>query len=84
MAHQIEKWANENGTNTKLAQAIFLPGAWGKIPVFMGKNHPTPRAAMAFSHAQNNPPFCTSKKFFKNVSVFMLTTPFILYCCLIR
>ena len=43
-------------TNTKMAQAIFLPGAWGKIPVFMGKNHPTPGAAMAFSHAENHPP----------------------------
>ena len=52
--------------NTKMAQAIFLLGAWGKIPVFMGKNHPTPGAAMVFSHVQNYPPFCTSKKFFKN------------------
>lgn len=56
---QIEKWCK---TNTKMAQAdgklayqiekmvqaIFLPGAWGKIPVFMGKNRPTPGAAMAF------------------------------------
>ena len=41
---------------SKMAQAIFLPGAWGKIPVFMGKNHPTPGAAMVFSHAQNHPP----------------------------
>ena len=53
-----------------MAQAIFLPGAWGKIPVFMGKNHPTPGAAMAFLHAQNYPPktglFQTWKKFFKN------------------
>ena len=31
-----------------MAQAIFLPGAWGKIPDFMGKNHPTPGATMAF------------------------------------
>ena len=51
MGHQYK-----NGTHTKMAQAIFLPGAWGKIPVFMGKNHPTPGAAMAFSHAQNHPP----------------------------
>lgn len=42
--------------NTKMRQAIFLPGAWGKIPVFMGKNHPTPGAAMVFSHVQNYPP----------------------------
>ena len=48
--------AEENSQpNTKMAQAIFLPGAWGKIPVFMGKNHPTPGAAMAFSHAKNYP-----------------------------
>ena len=39
-----------------MVQAIFLPGAWGKIPVFMGKNHPTPGAAMAFLHAKNYPP----------------------------
>ena len=44
LAYQIE-----NSTPiSKMAQAIFLPGAWGKIPVFMGKNHPTPGAAMAF------------------------------------
>ena len=42
--------------NTKMAQAIFLPGAWGKIPVFMGKNHPTPGVATAFLHAQKYPP----------------------------
>ena len=41
--------------NIKMVQAIFLPGAWGKIPVFMGKNHPTPGAAMAFLHALNYP-----------------------------
>ena len=39
-----------------MAQAIFLPGAWGKIPVFMGKNRPTPGAAMAFLHAKTTPP----------------------------
>ena len=50
--------------NWKLAQAIFLPGAWGKIPVFMGKNRPTPGAAMAFLHAQTTPPFVRLKKFF--------------------
>lgn len=38
-----------------MAQAIFLPGAWGKIPDFMGKNHPTPGAAMVFSHAKTTP-----------------------------
>ena len=32
----------------KMVQAIFLPGAWGKISDFMGKNHPTPGATMAF------------------------------------
>ena len=47
-----------------MVQAIFLPGAWGKIPVFMGKNHPTPGAAMAFLHAQNYPSVCTSEKIF--------------------
>ena len=52
--------------NTKMRQAIFLPGAWGKIPVFMGKNHPTPGAAMAFLHAQNYPPkICFLKDFTK-------------------
>ena len=54
-----------------MAQAIFLPGAWGKIPVFMGKNHPTPGAAMAFLHALKYPPktglFQAWKKFFKKV-----------------
>ena len=55
----------KNGAaNTKMAQAIFLPGAWGKIPVFMGKNHPTPRAAMAFLHAKNYPPFLHVEKIF--------------------
>ena len=44
LAYQIENWQ----PISKMAQAIFLPGAWGKIPVFMGKNHPTPGAAMAF------------------------------------
>ena len=51
-----------------MAQAIFLPGAWGKIPVFMGKNHPTPGAAMAFSYSKLPPKtglFQTWKKFFK-------------------
>ena len=47
--------ANIKWANTKMGQAIFLPGAWGKIPVFMGKNHPTPGAAMAFLHTQNYP-----------------------------
>ena len=41
--------------NWKLTQAIFLPGAWGKIPVFMGKNHPTPGAAMAFFMLKTTP-----------------------------
>ena len=40
----------------KMAQAIFLPGAWGKIPDFMGKNHPTPGAAMAFFILKTTPP----------------------------
>ena len=56
---QIEKWCTnfKNGALVpKLAQAIFLSGAWGKIPDFMGKNRPTPGAAMAFLHAQNYPP----------------------------
>lgn len=39
-----------------MEQAIFLPGAWGKIPDFMEKNRSTPLAAMAFLHAQNYPP----------------------------
>ena len=39
----------------KMAQAIFLPGAWGKIPDFMGKNHPTPGAAMAFCMLKTTP-----------------------------
>ena len=39
-----------------MAQAIFLPGAWGKIPDFMGKNHPTPGAAMAFCMFKTTPP----------------------------
>ena len=51
--------------NTKMAQAIFLPGAWGKIPVFMGKNHPTPGGCYGFSHAQNYPPFTRRKNFLK-------------------
>lgn len=54
-----------------MAQAIFLPGAWGKIPVFMGKNRPTPGAAMAFLHAQNYPPktgfFRRGKNFLKKI-----------------
>ena len=41
--------------NIKMVQAIFLPGAWGKIPVFMGKNHPTPGAAMAFCMLKTTP-----------------------------
>lgn len=56
----IQNWR----PNTKMAQAIVLPGAWGKIPVFMGKNHLTPLAAMAFLHAQNYPP-ARLKKFLK-------------------
>ena len=47
-----------------MAQAIFLPVAWGKIPDFMGKNRPTPGAAMAFLHAQNDPPFLHVEKIF--------------------
>ena len=77
MTHQIEKRHTKLkiGTpNRKTMQAIFLPGAWGKIPVFMGKNHPTPGAAMAFSHAQNYPP----KTWFSNnllkKCIFCLTT----------
>ena len=38
-----------------MAQAIFLPGAWGKIPVFMGKNRSTPGAAMAFCMLKTTP-----------------------------
>ena len=61
MVHQLK-----NGTPiSKMRQAIFLPGAWGKIPVFMGKNHPTPGAAMAFLHVQNYPHFARLKKFLK-------------------
>ena len=70
MANQIQKWdiQYKNGiSNTKMAQAIFLPGAWGKIPDFMGKNHPTPGAAMVFSHAQKYPLFARLKKFLKKV-----------------
>ena len=64
----MDDWARpsqyKNGTpiskmaqaNTKMAQAIFLPGAWGKIPVFMGKNHPTPGAAMTFCMLKTTPP----------------------------
>ena len=59
---------------SKMVQAIFLPGAWGKIPVFMGKNHPTPRAARAFLHAQNYPLkpdfFRRGKNFLKNIFTF--------------
>ena len=47
---------NTRDTNTKMAQAIFLPGAWGKIPDFMGKNRPTPGAAMAFFILKTTPP----------------------------
>ena len=53
-----------------MGQAIFLPGAWGKIPVFMGKNHPTPLAAMAFLMLKITPPLHV---FLKN----MLTSVFI-------
>ena len=49
---QFQKW---HKTISKMAQAIFLPGAWGKIPDFMGKNHPTPRAAMAFFIPKTTP-----------------------------
>ena len=58
----------KNGAaNTKMVQAIFLPGAWGKIPDFMGKNHPTPGAAMAFLHAQNYP---LKPDFFRREKIF--------------
>nr|DAF80021.1 MAG TPA: hypothetical protein [Caudoviricetes sp.] len=49
-----------------MAQAIFLPGAWGKILDFSGKITLPPGAAMAFSNVLNYPPFCTSEKFLKN------------------
>lgn len=58
-----------------MAQAIFLPGAWGKIPVFMGKNHPTPGAAMVFSHALNYP-FCTPEKNFLKILLKSIDYPF--------
>ena len=73
---QIKKWYTrqkwhtkfKNGTpNSKMGQAIFLPGAWGKIPVFMGKNHPTPLAAMAFLHAKNYP---LKPDFFRREKIF--------------
>ena len=56
----MDDWARSANTklvqaNTKMAQAIFLPGAWGKIPVFMGKNHPTPGAVMAFLMLKTTP-----------------------------
>ena len=50
--------------NEKMVQAIFLLGAWGKIPVFMGKNRPTPPGLLWLFHTQNNPPFARLKKFF--------------------
>ena len=57
-----------------MAQAIFLPGAWGKIPVFMGKNHPTPGAAMAFFMLKTTPLkpdfFRRGKIFLKNIFTF--------------
>ena len=55
---QFQKWHKRkvnSQANTKMAQAIFLPGAWGKIPVFMGKNHPTPGAAMVFCMLKTTP-----------------------------
>ena len=58
------QWRNTKRLILKMAQAIFLPGAWGKISDFMGKNHSTPLAAMAFSHAQNYPPFFARRKNF--------------------
>ena len=62
---------NTRDTNTKMTQAIFLPGAWGKIPVFMGKNHPTPGAAMAFFILKTTPLkpgfFRRGKNFFKKI-----------------
>ena len=63
---QTEKWHKPIKTTlvSKLVQAIFLPGAWGKIPVFMGKNHPTPRAAMAFLMLKTTPPFLHVEKIF--------------------
>ena len=57
-----------------MAQAIFLPGAWGKIPVFMGKNHPTPGAAMAFLHALNYPSKTWFLTGFAKWIKFLLTT----------
>lgn len=66
---QIEKWCKPiqkwHKLNWKMVQAIFLPGAWGKIPDFMGKNHPTPLAARAFFYAQNYPFFTRRKNFLK-------------------
>ena len=65
----MDDWARSANTklvqaNTKMAQAIFLPGDWGKIPVFMGKNHPTPGGCYGFLHAQNYPPFLHVEKIF--------------------
>ena len=62
---QFQKW---HKTISKMAQAIFLPGAWGKIPDFMGKNHPTPGLLWLFSYPKQPPKtglFQTWKKFFK-------------------
>ena len=54
MAHPQTNF--KNGTPiSKMVQAIFLPVAWGKIPVFMGKNRPTPGAAMAFFILKTTP-----------------------------
>ena len=57
-----------------MVQAIFLPGAWGKIPVFMGKNHPTPRGCYGFFHAQNYPPKTGLFRKFAKWIKFLLTT----------
>lgn len=54
-----------------MEQAIFLPGAWGKIPDFMGKNRSTPLAAMAFLHAQNYPLKSDFQTTFKKVKFFV-------------
>lgn len=47
-------------------QAIFLPGAWGKIPDFMGKNHHTPLAARAFFMFKITPFLHVEKLFVDN------------------
>ena len=71
---QFQKW---HKTISKMVQAIFLPGAWGKIPDFMGKNHPTPPGCYGFFHTQNNP---LKPDFFrrgKNFLKFLLTSFYI-------